>query len=142
MTNWSFTDAGMPTDPLQIESAILTPDTVKPGGEVKLTIKGTVQQAIEDGAYLDVSVKLGLVKLLQKRFDLLGELRNGPTGGWAATPDPAGGPIKPGKVELTYTMQLQRETPPSKFVVNVRAYTVDDDELASLDFRIDLLPRY
>ena len=138
MTSWSYENVGLDTDLLQIETITVTPDPPKPGREVKLTIKGTVQEAVEDGAYFDVTVKLGLIKLLQKQFDLFAELRNGSsTEGWSANPDPAGGPIKPGDLELTVTMQLPREVPQAKFVLNARGYTAADDELAALDFRFD-----
>ncbi|MFI6421315.1 ML domain-containing protein [Streptomyces sp. NPDC050842] len=138
MTSWSYVDTGLDTDPLYIDTVTVTPDPPKPGQEAKLTIKGTVQEAIEDGAWFDVTVKLGLVKLLQKRFDLFQELRDGsPTEGWSASPDPAGGPIKPGDLELTFTMQLPRETPPAKFHMAVRGYTAAEEDLAALDLKFD-----
>ncbi|MET9672425.1 ML domain-containing protein [Streptomyces sp. NPDC006482] len=140
MTNWSYTNVGLPTDPLQIETVTVTPDPPKPGSEVKLTVKGTAQEAIEDGAFFDVTVKLGLIKLLQKRFDLFQELRNGsPDDGWSANPDPAGGPIKPGDLELTFTLQLPREIPRAKFTLNARGYTAGDDDLAAVDIHVDFL---
>lgn len=140
MTSWSYSNAGLPTDPLQIDTVTITPDPPRPGGEVKLTIKGTVQEAIEDGAYFDVTVKLGLIKLLQKQFDFFQELRDGsPTEGWSASPDPAGGPIKPGDLELTVTMQLPREVPQAKFNLAARGYTAADDDLAALDLRFDFM---
>lgn len=140
MTSWDYVNAGLPTDPLQIDAITVTPDPPKPGGEVKLTIKGTVQEAIEDGASFDVTLKLGLIKLLQKRFDLFAELRDSsPTAGWSANPDPAGGPIKPGDLELTVTMQLPREVPQAKFVLNARGYTAADDDLAGFDLRFDFM---
>ncbi|MFD0073671.1 ML domain-containing protein [Streptomyces sp. NPDC127166] len=142
MANWSYEDRGLPTDPLRISSITVTPDPPKPGADAKLTIKGTVQTAIEDGAYYDLTVKLGLIKLLTKRVDLFEELRNGSsTSGWSITPDPAGGPVKPGKVELTLAMSpLPREIPRAKFLVEAQAYTADDDDLASLRFQFDFLP--
>ncbi|MEU1225416.1 ML domain-containing protein [Streptomyces sp. NPDC005828] len=140
MTGWNYTNVGLPTDALQIESVTVTPDPPKPGAEAKMVIKGTVQTAIEDGAYFDLTVKLGLIKLLHKQFDLFEELRNGSSSeGWSATPDPAGGPIKPGPVELTYVMQLSREIPQGRFKVHFRAFTADEDDLAALDFDFDFM---
>ncbi|WP_030690326.1 ML domain-containing protein [Streptomyces globisporus] len=141
MTSWSYEDTGLPTDALQISGVTVTPDPPKPGADAKLTIRGTVQAAVEDGASIDVTVKLGLIKLLQKRFDLFEELRNGsPTSGWSVTPDPAGGPIKPGEIELTYALSpLTREIPRAKFNVTAAAYTADEDDLASLRFQFDFM---
>ncbi|MEU0400506.1 ML domain-containing protein [Streptomyces sp. NPDC006197] len=142
MTSWTYVNQGDPTDALQIESVTVTPDPPERGAQAKLTVKGTAQTAIEDGAYFDVTVKLGLIKLLQKQVNLFEELRNGSASeGWSATPDPAGGPIKPGPVELTYVMQLSRDMPPAKYKVTCQAYTVDDDVLATLDFAFDFLSK-
>ena len=141
MTAWSYTNAGLPTDPLQIETITLTPDPPKVYSDTTLTLKGTVLEAIEDGAYFDVTVKLGLIKLMQKRFDLFEELRGAKTLGttWAASPDPAGGPIKPGDLELTIAMPLPKEIPQAKFTLNVRGYTASEDDLATLDLKFDFM---
>lgn len=140
MTSWSYyTDAGLPTDPLQVESIALTPDPPKPGADLKGVIKATVTAEITDGAYADVMVKLGLIKLLHKRFDLFAELKKDGSP-WSLTADSGNGaPVTPGRVELTFDGRLPREIPKAKFIVIVRAYTVDEDDLAALDFKVDFM---
>ncbi|MGK5734279.1 ML domain-containing protein [Streptomyces sp. URMC 124] len=140
MAGWSYTDAGLASDPLQIESIRTTPDPPMPGTSLKATVKAAAQEEIVDGAYIEVVVKLGLVKLFTKRYDLFEKLR-GDTSDWSLTADtaPGGEPIMPGNVELTFGMDLPRETPQAKFTVNARGYTVDDDDLFSLDFRVDFM---
>ncbi|MGW6394256.1 ML domain-containing protein [Streptomyces sp. NPDC055103] len=141
MTAWSYTNAGLPTDPLQIETITLTPDPPRAYSDTTLTIKGTALEAIEDGAYFDVTVKLGLIKVMHKRLDLFEELRGAKTLNttWTASPDPAGGPIKPGDLELTIAMHLPKEIPQAKFTLNVRGYTAAEDELATLDLMFDFM---
>jgi hypothetical protein len=139
MPSWSYTNAGLPTDPLQIESITINPDPPKPGAELKGVIKATVTAEITDGAYAEVVVKLGLVKLLQKTFDLFAELKKDGSP-WRLTADSGNGaPVTPGKVELTFDGRLPREIPESKYTINVRAYTTDDDNLAALDFKVDFM---
>ena len=138
MTSWSYEDAGLETDPLQIESITVTPDPPKPGADLKGVIKTTVTAEITDGAYADVVVKLGLVKVLTKRYDLFAELKNGSA--WSLTADSgSGAPVKPGPVTLTFNGTLPREIPRAKFNISVRAYTVDDDDLAALNFKVDFM---
>ncbi|MFH9726763.1 ML domain-containing protein [Streptomyces sp. NPDC017254] len=137
MTSWSYEDAGLPTDALRIESLTLTPDPPEPGSEVRMLIKGTVQEAVEDGAFYNLTVKLGLIKLLHKQVDLFEEIREGAL---SVSPDPAGGPIKTGDVELTYTLNLPRETPRARFTLGVLAYNANEDDLATLKFRADFTP--
>ncbi|MFJ9822013.1 hypothetical protein ACIRU3_43625 [Streptomyces sp. NPDC101151] len=87
MAHWSYTDCGLPGYPLLIQSITSTPDSLRPGSEWKATIKAVAQEEIKDGAYLGVMVKLGLVKLLQRRYDLFEALRGGDVSGWTLTTD-------------------------------------------------------
>ena len=57
----------------------------------------------QEGSYADVVVKLGLIKLLTKRFDICEELRNG-----NATLQC---PVKPGDYDITQTVDLPPEIP-------------------------------
>ncbi|MEU1534948.1 ML domain-containing protein [Streptomyces fagopyri] len=136
MTSWEYEDAGQPADDLRIESVTLIPDPPARGSEVKMLIKGHVQNAIEDGAYYDLTVKLGLIKLLHKQVDLFEEIRSGVL---SVSPDPAGGPIKPGDVELTHTVKLPKEVPPAKFKLEIRGVTAAEDNLLALNLKVDLI---
>ena len=80
---------GSTSDVVQIESITVSPDPPKPGEDLTVTVKGTAQENIEvrhsamvrfrlltsfqEGAYADVTVKLGLIKLLHKEFDICEE---------------------------------------------------------------------
>ncbi|KAG8745928.1 Phosphatidylglycerol/phosphatidylinositol transfer protein [Ceratobasidium sp. 414] len=78
MNGWSYVDCGLPTDPVQIESIQISPDPPQPGKDLTVTVKWYAADRIEasttgEGAYTDVTVKLGLIKILQKQFDLCEE---------------------------------------------------------------------
>ncbi|MDH6130710.1 hypothetical protein P3T37_000077 [Kitasatospora sp. MAA4] len=139
MAGWSYTDAGLPSDPLQIESLLVSPDPPKPGSTVTLRINAVAVEAIEDGAYFDLVIKLGLVKLLQRRYDLFEELRGGGVDALKLSCDTSDGkgPIPKGRTVLTAVIDLPREIPRAKFMLNVRAFTVNDDDLAALDIKVD-----
>ncbi|KAA8645227.1 Phosphatidylglycerol/phosphatidylinositol transfer protein [Aspergillus tanneri] len=69
--------------------------------EVKIT--GTVNDIIEEGAYADVAVKLGRIKILKKTFDVCEAFRDYNTTIQC--------PVKPGSYEVTHTVHLPREIP-------------------------------
>ncbi|MEU9111683.1 ML domain-containing protein [Streptomyces sp. NPDC048483] len=141
MTNWSYANCGLPDDALVIESITSTPDSMKPASEWKATIKAVAQTEIKDGAYLDVTVRLGLVKLLHKQFDMFEMLRGYDAAGWTLTRDTGGGDetIKEGPVTLTLAKKLEKETPRAKFTVNVRGFTVEEEDMVCLDFKVDFM---
>ncbi|MGW7313906.1 ML domain-containing protein [Streptomyces sp. NPDC054854] len=142
MANWMYVNAGTPEDALQIESVSATPDPPKPGSSLRFDIKATAQGKITEGAYVDVTVKLGLIKLLHKQYDLFQLLKGDTSNGWTLTrtTGSSSDPIEPGSADLVFAWDaFPREIPPAKFTIALRAYTVDDNDLFALDFKLDFM---
>ncbi|KAI6047568.1 ML domain-containing protein [Pisolithus marmoratus] len=131
MEGWSYVDCGLPTDVVQIQSISLFPDPPKPGADLTITAVGTVNEVVEDGSYADVTVKLGLVKLLTKRFDICDEAR--------AANASVQCPVEKGHYTVVQTVKLPKEIPQAKFSVSVRGYTVDEDDMLCLDLKVDFM---
>lgn len=60
--------------PLHIKEIKITPDVVVAGGELTIEAKGYLYEPVLAGATADIIVKLGVVRLLHKKFDLCDEL--------------------------------------------------------------------
>ncbi|KAJ8596954.1 hypothetical protein M405DRAFT_804559 [Rhizopogon salebrosus TDB-379] len=131
MAGWSWEDCGFPTDAIQLQSISLSPDPPKPGEDLTVTAVGLAQEVIEDGAYADVVVKLGLIKLLTKRFDVCEEAR--------AANASIQCPVEEGKYTVVQTVALPKEIPQAKFTVAVRGYTASDDDMLCLDLKVDFM---
>ncbi|MCX5376219.1 ML domain-containing protein [Streptomyces sp. NBC_00091] len=138
MTKWMYEDVGMPEDVFQVKSVSVTPDPLVRGETAVFTLNGRVVTAIEDGAYVDVVVKLGLIKLLTKRLDLLDELRRGDLKLACDTSD-GNSPIPAGDTNFTLTFDFPKEAPQAKFSCEISAFTADDEDLASLRIHLDLM---
>ncbi|KAJ2914859.1 hypothetical protein MD484_g5551, partial [Candolleomyces efflorescens] len=128
---WSYTDCGDPSWPVQIESIQVSPDPPQPGQDLTVTVKAQVLERIEEGASADVTVKLGLVKLLEKTFDVCDEARNA-----NATVQC---PVEVGPYVVEQTVALPKEIPRAKFVVDVNGYTADEDEMLCLKLSVDFM---
>jgi len=128
---WEYVDCGLPSNPLQIDSIELFPDPPLPGQDLTVTVKASVTDIIEEGASADVTVKLGLIKLLQKTFDVCEEARNA-----NAT---VSCPVEPGPYTVVQTVALPKEIPKAKFVVLVRGFTVAEEDMLCLDLKIDFM---
>ncbi|EGG10957.1 uncharacterized protein MELLADRAFT_123977 [Melampsora larici-populina 98AG31] len=129
-TIWSFNNCGLETDAITIDKFEVSPDPPKPGKKLIITASGTANERIQEGAYADVVVKLGLIKLLHKQFDVCEELSRNANATLQC-------PIEPGQHTMIYTAELPREIPPAKFIVQARAYTQDDADMACADVKID-----
>ncbi|KAG6820105.1 hypothetical protein H0H93_005252 [Arthromyces matolae] len=122
---------GNPEDVILIEDIQVSPDPPQPGKDLTVTVKGVATSTIEEGAYADVTVKLGLIKLLVKQFDVCEEARKA-----NATIQC---PVERGAYTVTQTVALPREIPRAKFAVHVQGYTAEDDDMLCLDLNVDFM---
>ncbi|KAJ7189449.1 ML domain-containing protein [Mycena pura] len=125
---WEYTDCGEPGDPVQIQSISVSPDPPKIGANLTVTIVADVVEPIEEGATADVLVKVGRIKLLEKTFDLCDEARKA-----NAT---VSCPVQPGVHTVVQTVQLPKEVPKLKYVINVRGYTKDEVPMVCVDLAV------
>ncbi|KAG8752992.1 Phosphatidylglycerol/phosphatidylinositol transfer protein [Ceratobasidium sp. 428] len=130
-TRWTWTDCGLPTDIVHIKSIEVSPDPPQPGKDLTVTVNAVSDQGIEEGAYADVTVKLGLIKLLKKQFDICEEARNA-----NATIQC---PIAAGEHKVVQTVALPKEIPRAKFNVEAQAYTADDEDMMCVKINIDFM---
>ncbi|KAK6908146.1 phosphatidylglycerol/phosphatidylinositol transfer protein [Kwoniella mangroviensis CBS 8507] len=133
MDSWSYVDCGLATDAVQLKSIHVTPDPPVPGKNLTVEVEADVIEPIKEGAYADVTVKLGLIKLLQKQFDVCEEARNA-----NATVQC---PVSPGPYKVKQTVELPKEIPKAKFSVQVRGYTDTDEDMVCLDLFVDFMKR-
>ncbi|CAK5282913.1 unnamed protein product [Mycena citricolor] len=129
---WGWEDCGSPSDGIIVKSLTVSPDPPVPGQDLVVKATGVANYDIEDGAWADVVVKLGLVKLLHRRFDVCEEARNANASIQC--------PIKEGTHEVTQVVALPKEIPRAKFTVDVNGYTADDDDLLCVKLKVDFLP--
>ncbi|KAJ6586448.1 ML domain-containing protein [Mycena vulgaris] len=125
---WSYIDCGLPTDALQLTSLTLSPDPPAAGKELTITATGRALRRIEDGAYADVTVKLGLIRLLKRQFDVCDEARKANAS--------VACPVEEGASLVVHTA-LPKEILPAALNVAFRGYTVDDEDMLCLDLFVN-----
>ncbi|MGW0332193.1 ML domain-containing protein [Streptomyces sp. NPDC003011] len=139
MTSWSYENAGLETDAMQVGSVDVTPDPPQPGAIWTVNLRTTVREEIKEGAYLEVRVNLGLVKIMTRTYDLFAKLRGeGADDSVTLTLDPPveNGVISPGEAVLTASLALASDVTRAPFTVLVAGYTADDDNLIKLKFKV------
>jgi len=143
MTSITLSDNGDFDDLLTIDSLTATPTAPQPGSDLQITIKGTTSADITAGAYIDVTVKLGLIKLLRKQFDLFEELRASSTTVGQATlnmtvAQQKDSVIPAGDFTLTYAITLAKEIPKARFNVTAEFWNTDDADIATIGAQLEL----
>ena len=115
---------------LNLQSVTLDPNPPVRGANLTFTAVGYLQETIEDGAYVEVDVRYGYIKLLHQTFDLCEEIQK----------VDLECPIKKGPQALLKEVEIPAEVPPGKYIVNARAYTKDDEFITCLNAVVDFPP--
>lgn len=110
---------------LDVSQVNLSPNPPTRGNNLTITAYGSLSSEIVEGAYVDVEVRLGYIKLLTQTYDLCEQLEENDIDGLKC-------PLQPGDYALEKIVEIPQEVPPGKYSVIARAYTLDDDEITCL----------
>jgi len=117
-----------PTTPnddfVTIETIDISPNPPAPGKTLTITATGIIKKRIEEGAYIDVEVKLGYIRLVKKTFDFCEKIEEADVG--------VACPVEPGPLKITKDADIPNEIPPGKFVVTASLFTKDDELITCL----------
>ncbi|KAJ3022565.1 UNVERIFIED_CONTAM: Phosphatidylglycerol/phosphatidylinositol transfer protein [Siphonaria sp. JEL0065] len=119
---------GSSSDVFQPSKIAMNPDPPKRGEKLDVTVIGELSEDVVDGAYINVIVKIGVIKLYQGKLDLCEE--SGKIG------HPC--PIAKGHQEVFHSVDIPREVPPGKYNIAVKVFTADDKPLTCLNIKIKL----
>ncbi|KAF8601023.1 hypothetical protein BDV93DRAFT_446478, partial [Ceratobasidium sp. AG-I] len=98
--------------------------------EADLCVEQRYNYFLHGGAYADLPVKLGLIKLLQKRYDIHEEASNLESSTTCL--------VSAGSHEIiTQTIELPKEIPPAPFVIQVQTFDINDMDMACANLNFD-----
>ncbi|KAK0715664.1 ML domain-containing protein [Lasiosphaeris hirsuta] len=117
-----FCEADRANDIITIGEVVLTPNPPQAGTTLTIKASGFVKETIEDGAYVNLQVKYGYIKLLDTQADLCKEIKN----------VDLDCPIEKGPISITKDVDLPKEIPPGKYIVNADVYSKDDEHITCL----------
>ncbi|CCK72551.1 sterol transporter KNAG_0K01870 [Huiozyma naganishii CBS 8797] len=110
---------------LTIESLELDPTPAKRAANLTITARGVLHVAVTQGSYVDVEVRLGLIRILTQRFDLCDVSRDNNIEGLQC-------PVSKGPHTLVHTVQVPAEVPAGRYSVFARAYSAAGTQLTCL----------
>lgn len=110
---------------LEISNVDLFPNPPVRGQNLTISALGNLHDTVEEGAYVDVEVRLGYIKLLTQTYDLCETLEENDVDGLTC-------PLTAGLYSVVKEVEIPAEVPPGKYVVVARAYNVDDELITCL----------
>lgn len=121
-----YCDEKRDDDIILIESVDLSPNPPEAGTELVIRAVGTVYETIEEGAYVNLQVKYGLIRLVNTKADLCEQIKN----------VDLECPIEKGIIAITKSVDLPKEIPPGKYTVNADVFTKDDKHITCLTAQV------
>jgi len=110
------------SDILTIEQVDLSPNPPSAGATLTIEASGVFNEDIEDGAYVILQVKYGLIRLINMKVDLCDQVKE----------IEMECPIKKGKTVIMKQVDLPKDIPPGKYTVLADVYTVDAQPITCL----------
>lgn len=110
-----------------IKEIILDPNPPKKGSDVKVVVRGHVNEAITEGAYIKATVKKGVLKH-SFNFDFCQGVQ-------------AGCPVAVGDVEFWTGQYIPKIVPGGKAKIYFRPYTVDERIMGCVEVPVTLVKK-
>jgi len=117
-----FCDADRSSDTITIDNVDLSPNPPKPGSELLIKASGTVLETIEDGAYVKLVVKYGLIRLISTTADFCEQLGN----------VDLKCPLEKGPLTVLKSVEIPKEVPPGTYHVNAEVFNANDEPITCL----------
>lgn len=112
---------------LDLQNVVIDPNPPIKGENLTFSALGFLSEDIVEGAYVDVDVRYGFIRLIHQTYDLCEEAKN----------IDLECPIKKGQNIISKLVEIPAEVPPGKYVVNARAYTKDDKLITCLTATVE-----
>lgn len=112
---------------LDLQRVVIDPNPPAKGQNLTFSAVGFLSEDIVDGAYVDVDVRYGFIRLIHQTYDLCEEAKN----------IDLECPIKKGENIISKLVEIPEEVPPGKYVVNARAYSKDDKLITCLTATVE-----
>ncbi|RDW92105.1 putative phosphatidylglycerol transfer protein [Coleophoma crateriformis] len=110
------------SDILKLEIVNLSPNPPVPGSTLQIEATGTFDQEILEGAYVNLQVKYGLIRLINQSADLCEQIKN----------VDLECPLKKGLTKIVKEVEIPKEIPPGTYTVFADAFTADDEHITCL----------
>lgn len=113
-------------DLVTITRVDLTPSTPQRGQNLTVDAEGTVKEKIEEGAYVLLDVKWGMIKLIHQKVDFCEQLKE--------VNETC--PLEKGVMKVYKEVAIPSQVPPGTFDVHAEVFTKDDVRITCITAKV------
>lgn len=107
---------------LTVQKVDIAPSPPVRGQNLTFSAAGLLAKPVTAGAYAHVTVRYGLIKMIDQIYDICDEIPK----------IDLSCPIEQGQINITKSVEIPAEVPPGKYVVQVEAFTAKDELITCL----------
>ncbi|WFC93613.1 hypothetical protein MBRA1_000234 [Malassezia brasiliensis] len=126
--SFSWTQCGGDNFSVRVESIELSPEVPERGRNLTVHGKGTLSRRADFGSYVDVTVRVGFLRIFWQRVDICGVLRENDVEVQC--------PAEPGHYDVVHTVELPSQIPPAKYNIHIEGKNHEARPLACLDLTV------
>lgn len=115
---------------LRLNYLKFTPSSPRRGTNLTIEASGFLDDEIDKGAYVKLSIRVGYIKLFSITINLCSEFKKNNFELQC--------PIESGNYNLTTVVEIPKQVPYGKYTVSARAYNYDDSEITCLTGEVAL----
>ncbi|KAI8878543.1 hypothetical protein K501DRAFT_258368 [Backusella circina FSU 941] len=127
-----ITNCGDNNDLLTIDYIHLNPDPPVRGQDLEIDFKGFLSESVPNGTTVEIMVKYGVVKLIQKKYDFCDVIQQ--------VDEKC--PIPEGTLRLHKVVSLPKEIPPGKYTVHAEIFTPEKEKRVACLIGQTIFPRH
>lgn len=123
---FTLCDADLPRL-LDIEYIKVDPNPPEKGKNLTIEASGTLKKQVDEGAFVEVDVRYGYIRLVNEKFDLCEQIEH----------VDMECPLEKGPQTIKKVVELPNEVPPGRYLVNARAFTKEEELITCLSATVD-----
>lgn len=112
---------------LDIHHINIDPNPPEKGANLTIEAAGYLKKQVDEGAFVEVDVRYGYIRLVNEKFDLCEQISH----------VDMECPLEEGPQTIKKVVELPDEVPPGKYLVNARAFTVDEELITCLSATVE-----
>ena len=122
-------NCGSDNDDFQLKSLELTPSDIHRNQNLDIQILGYLKRDINKGSYVNVAVKLGLIRLIDQRLDLCDQLSQ----------VNRKCPVEKGDIDIKETTFIPAEVPPGRYKIEATIFNNDNQRVGCIKANVKIV---
>ncbi|EPZ35323.1 hypothetical protein O9G_000719 [Rozella allomycis CSF55] len=122
-------NCGRDNDVFELQDVIINPDPPKVGSSLNITVVGNLKSVIDQGSYVKVRVRYGLITVVNTKIDLCKEISD--------YPELPQCPVQPGRIAISEVTDMP-DAPKGFYRADISGFTASNAQIFCVVYKFKL----